>query len=103
MAPPSRKQLKKAMLAILLSKSDAEKKEKSRKFTRMLFDLVASKMPEKDEEEVYMKQMEALGLFTNYIFRKSREKSQSGKNARSIITEISEESDELFEEIESSI
>jgi hypothetical protein len=104
MVPPSRKQLKEAMLAIFLSKTNAEKKEKSREFTKLLFRFVESKMPESDEDGIYMKQMEAIGLFSSYVFRKNKEKiSEKGKNADSILNEISEESDELFDEIESCI
>jgi len=103
MAPPSRKKLKKAMLSIFLSADKAEKKKHSKEFTKLLFNLVESKMPGKDEEEVYMKQMEAIGLFSQYIFRKNREKAEKGKDSKEILKEISEESDELFEDIEASI
>ncbi|MCP4647808.1 MAG: hypothetical protein GY852_08795 [bacterium] len=104
MAPPSRKELKKSMLNIFLSKDEAEKKKCSREFTKLLFKLVESKMPGKDEDEIYMKQMEAIGLFSQYIFRKTKEKAEETRKAQEkILKEISEESDELFEEIEAVI
>lgn len=104
MVPPSRKKLKKAMLNIFLSSNEAEKKKHSKEFTKLLFTLVESKMPGKDEDEIEMKQMEAIGLFSQYIFRKTREKSEEkGKSQEKILKEISDESDELFEEIEEAI
>ena len=102
MVPPSRKELKKAMLNIFLSSDEAEKKKHSQEFTKLLFTLVESKMPGQDEEEIYMKQMEAIGLFSQYIFRKTKEKSgETEKSQKKILKEISDESDELFEDIES--
>ena len=104
MAPPSRKELKKAMLNIFMSSDEAEKKNRSKEFTKLLFNLVESKMPGKDEDEIYMKQMEAIGLFSQYIFRKTKEKAEEKRKAQEkILKEISDESDELFEEIEASI
>ena len=103
MASPSRKELKKAMLAIFLSKDDKEKKARSKEFTKLLFALVESKMHGESEDDIYLKQMEAIGMFSNYIFRKNREKSEEGKNPKEALKEISEESDELFEQIESSV
>jgi hypothetical protein len=101
MVPPSRKELKKAMLNIFLSSDEVEKKKRSKEFTKLLFNLVESKMPGKDEDEIYMKQMEAIGLFSQYIFRKTKEKAEESRKAQEkILKEISDESDELFEDIE---
>jgi len=101
MAPPSRKELKKAMLNIFLSADEAEKKKRSKEFTKLLFNMVEAKMPGKDEDDIYMKQMEAIGLFSQYIFRKTREKAEEKeKSQKTIFKEISDESDELFEDIE---
>ena len=104
MPSPSRKRLKEAMLQSFLETDPEKKKELSREFTRLLFQFVQGKMKSKGEEEVSLMQMEAVGLFTQYVFRKSREKKESReKTAKQILKEIANESDELFDEIESRI
>lgn len=104
MAPASRKELKKAMLAIFMESNKAGKKKRSTEFTKLLFEFVEEKMKGKKEEEVQMKQMEAVGLFSQYIFRKNTEKGkEKGKSNNEILEEISRESDELYDEIEACI
>ena len=101
---PSRKELKSAMLAIFMEQDEKGKKQRSKEFTRLLFDFVESRMEGKSEEEVYMKQMEAIGLFSQYIFRKNKEKEgEKGKKPKELLKEISDESDELYDGIEEAI
>jgi len=98
--PPTRQQLKEAMLAIFLCKEKKAKSERSREFTKMLFSFVESQMKGKSGDVSEM-QMEAIGLFSQYVFKKSKEKAnQKGKNPEQILREVAQESDELFDEIE---
>ncbi len=104
MPSPSRAKLKKAMLAIFLEKDKLKKKQCSTKFTRLLFQSVGAQMRSKSKDEIAIMQMQAVGLFTNYLFRKNKEKSgEKGKSAEETLREIADESDELFDEIEASI
>ncbi|MEM4272013.1 MAG: hypothetical protein QXH30_00305 [Candidatus Bilamarchaeaceae archaeon] len=100
-SPPTRQQLKDAMLAIFLSTDKAEKGERSREFTKMLFSFVESRMQGKSPDLVSEMQMEAIGLFSQYVFKKNSEKAkESGKGPEQILREVAQESDELFDEIE---
>jgi len=100
-SPPTRQQLKDAMLAIFLSSEKAAKGERSREFTKMLFSFVESRMPGKGECAVSEMQMEAIGLFSQYVFKKNKEKAnEKGKKPGQILREVAQESDELFDEIE---
>lgn len=101
---PSRRELKDAMLAIFMEQGEPGKKQRSKEFTRLLFDFVESRMEGKSEDDVYMKQMEAIGLFSQYIFRKHKEKEgEKGKHPNELLKEIAEESDELYDEIEGTV
>jgi hypothetical protein len=99
--PPTRQQLKEAMLAIFLSSEKAAKSERSREFTKLLFTFVESRMQGKNSDAVSEMQMEAIGLFSQYVFKKNKEKAkEKGKNAEQVLREVAQESDELFDEIE---
>lgn len=99
--PPTRQQLKEAMLAIFLSSEKAEKSGRSREFTRLLFSFVEAKMPGRNPDMVSEMQMEAIGLFSQYVFKKNKEKAgQKEKSPEQILREVAQESDELFDEIE---
>ena len=104
MPSPSRKQLKAAMLATFLEVDPIKKKPLSKKFTKLLFEYVKKHMKSKNEDEICQMQMEAIGLFGNYVFSKNNEKrGEKEKSAHQTLTEIAEESDELYDEIESRI
>jgi hypothetical protein len=99
---PTRKQLKAAMLAIFLEKKPKAKTLRSKEFTRLLFSYAKALKGRESEREISSFQMEAVGLFGNYLLRKQAEKSKhSAKAAERIFEEIADESDELFDEIES--
>ncbi len=99
---PTRKQLKAAMLAIFLEKEPKEKTLRSKEFTRLLFSYAKALKGIDSEREISSFQMESVGLFGNYLLRKQAEKSKhSAKSAERIFKEIVDESDELFDEIES--
>lgn len=102
MAGPSRKELKQAMQKLFLAKDKKEKRQCSREFTKLLFSFVESRAAGGSEENVLEKQMAALGLFTNYLFRKNKEKREGGTPPEQVLNEISEEADELFDELEAS-
>ena len=89
------------MLAIFLSSEKAAKSERSREFTRLLFSFVESQMQGKSPDEISEFQMEAVGLFSQYVFKKNKEKArEKEKSPEQILREVAEESDELFDEIE---
>jgi hypothetical protein len=99
-SPPTRQQLKEAMLAIFLSKEKNAKGERSREFTKMLFSFVEFQMEGKSGDVSEM-QMEAIGLFSQYVFKKNKEKAgEKEKSPEQILREVAQESDELFDEIE---
>jgi len=99
--PPTRARLKEAMLSIFLSSEKAEKSALSREFTKMLFSYVESQMGGKGPDVVSEMQMESIGLFSQYVFKKNKEKAkEKGKRPVQILREVAEESDELFDEIE---
>ena|GEM_PF-2948022 len=104
MPSPTRKQLKAAMLATFLEADPIKKKPLSKKFTKLLFEYVKRHMKSHSEDEISQMQMEAVGLFGTYVFRKNNEKKEEKeKSAQQILSEIAEESDELYDEIESRI
>ena len=104
MAPPSRTKLKKAMLAMFLETDNAKKKKCSKKFTKLLFEYVEAYAKTKDEDEIALLQMQSIGIFSQYVFRKNQEKSgQKEKNPKKTLEKIAEESDELYDEIEANI
>jgi hypothetical protein len=101
MASPIRKELKGAMLAMLREADAKKRKARSREFTKLLFSFAESLKTGESEDEISSFQMEAVGLFSTYLFRKREEKGkQELKGKEGIFREIAEESDELFDEIE---
>ncbi|MBD3389459.1 hypothetical protein GF415_00700 [Candidatus Micrarchaeota archaeon] len=103
MAGPSRKELKHAMQKLFLAKDKQGKRQHSREFTRLLFSFVEARAAGESEDAILEKQMAALGLFTNYLFRKNKEKREEGIPPEQILNTISEQADELFDELENSI
>lgn len=104
MDSPPRARLKKAMLAIFLAKGELKKKQRSKEFTKFLFAYVKAHMRGKSKDEIELMQMQAIGLFSQYIFRKNKEKrEEKAKTAKQTFEEIANESDELYDEIESII
>jgi len=98
---PSRKQLKSAMLAMFLESVPAKKKILSKKFTSLLFDYVSCKMSSQTKERIAEIQIEAVGLFGNYVFNKNKEKKSGGeKSSLQVLKEICDESDSLYDEID---
>ncbi len=100
MAGPSRKELKQAMQNLFLAKDKKEKRQRSKEFIKLLFSFVESRAAGESENSIMEKQMAALGLFTNYLFRKNKEKKERGIPPKQVLNEISEEADELFDELE---
>jgi hypothetical protein len=93
--------MKDALLAMLLEDNPGKKKLRSKEFTELLFLFAESLKKGAGEGEVSAFQMEAVGLFGNYLFGKREEKGvQEAKSPEMIFREIAEESDELFDLIE---
>ena len=98
----TRQQLKEAMLAMFLEQDKKKKAESSKRFTNLLFSFVKIRMKGMSAGEISESQMEAVGLFGQYVLGKNGEKSgQKQKSAEETLREIASESDILFDEIES--